>query len=603
MPGGFGQQSQMPGGFGQQSPMLGGFAQQAQAQVVDEAVVALPFAQAALWASDLKELRLCDKGIDELETGCPSRPEHGGAGFLSSVFTWRYALNNLRVAIVAAAAGSGGGPAPPEGTAEATLQVLHALDEIMERPVIAVFAEIAQAARHLFDSVTPWLRSQPPVPVVVNPGTHPATPLHYAWPSDGRTTLGQANFELLNGVQMPAIGFGTWKIYPPEAYQAVRWALEAGYRHIDTAEGYANEADIGRAIHDSGIPRQELFIATKASSVPMGMTDAAHTEDIFAAQLQQLGTEYVDVYMLHTPPQDPVLLRTVWATMESLFERGRIRALGISNCDVNDLKAVLSFAKIPPSYIQNLFKVYKPGAQMLSGDADVVALAQANGIAVMGYSIQNAWPHIMPPLSDPLVAAVAARVGRTPSQVLHRWTLQRGVGVIPKSTSQARIRENARLLDFKLGETEMRVLDGLSSLSESGAMMPVRPAQQEDLFGLAVLSAPGGAAATSSEPRPAVPHVPWGTSPEHGSPELLQRTRDQGFSFAAIRSYLIGGTEALSPGQCREKCIQEPRCAAWEVCAPYDPQSGCEGCYLIGEAPPTTISVQGWHAAIERPAR
>ena len=355
----------------------------------------------------------------------------------------------------------------------------------------------------------------------------------WSWPSnrDGRS-LREAAFTLRTGARMPVVGFGTWRLWAKAAYEPVRWALEAGYRHLDTAEGYANEAEIGRAIADSGIPREEIFIATKASSIPKGLTDMAYAGDVFAFQLSQLGTDYVDLYMLHTPPPEPAQLQALWAIMEGFFEEGRARALGISNCDVKELEFLLSFARIAPAYVQNLFKVYKPGEQIPNND--VVAFAQANGMVVMGYSVQTEWPHIMSPLEDPHVLAIAASVGRSASQVLHRWALQRGVGVIPKSATKARIFENARLFDFeilscipegnrsnrpnkrsrscrignsgenfpmfpdlttqktavsvlqtsklcqpRLNEAAMRVLDGLATLSESGPGQ-VKPYAQEE---------------------------------------------------------------------------------------------------------------------------
>lgn len=235
---------------------------------------------------------------------------------------------------------------------------------------------------------------------------------------------------------MPAVGFGTWRLWAKDAYQPVRWALEAGYRHLDTAEGYANEAEIGKAISDSGIPREEIFIATKASSVPKGLTDMGHAAEVFAFQLAQLGTHYVDLYMLHTPPPDPKQLQLLWQIMETFYDEGRARALGVSNCDVKELQFILSFARIPPAYVQNLFKIYKPGEQIFTDD--VVAFAQSNGMVFMGYSVQTEWPHVMSPLEDPHILAISASVGRTPSQVLHRWALQRGVGVIPKSATRSR---------------------------------------------------------------------------------------------------------------------------------------------------------------------
>eukprot|EP00933_Yihiella_yeosuensis_P058625 TRINITY_DN5924_c0_g7_i1.p1 TRINITY_DN5924_c0_g7~~TRINITY_DN5924_c0_g7_i1.p1 ORF type:complete len:621 (-),score=94.23 TRINITY_DN5924_c0_g7_i1:69-1931(-) len=565
--------------------------QQAHAQAIGTVVLPAPFAQAAIWASELPALRICDNGIDDA-AGCPGRPEHGGAGFLSTVFTWKYALNNLRALVVVAARSDTISP-PPEGTAEMIVQLLDALDQLLEQPIVDAVGRITQMCRSTFNQLRDWLVSQSPVMLRI--GNTPSQSIvgRYAWPSDGKTALGQATFTLRTGAKMPAVGFGTWRLWAKEAYQPVLWALQAGYRHIDTAEGYANEAEIGRAIVDSGIPRSELFIATKLSSVPRGLADISHTADIFAMQLAQLGTDYVDMYMLHTPPNDMSQLQTLWSILETFYEQGRARALGVSNCDVNDLRAIFSFAKIPPVYIQNLFKIYKPGEQMPMNNEDVVAFAQANQITVMGYSGQTEWPHVMPPLEDPHVLAVAVQVGRTPSQVLHRWALQRGIGVIPKSSSKERIIENSRLLDFELSESLMRYLDGLATLSESGAAT-IKPSVQEDLFSLKVLSA--GVQQPQQQQQPL--HS-WDPSAGHGSAELLAATKDQGFQYTAIRDHLLGAPINLPPGGCREACLAEQRCAAWEVCAPYNPQAGCEGCYLIGQAVPT-VRVEGWHAAVER---
>ena len=298
------------------------------------------------------------------------------------------------------------------------------------------------------------------------------------------------------------------------------------------------------------------------------------------------------MYMLHTPPPDPAQLRAIWAVFERFYDQGRARALGISNCDVRELRELLSFARVPPAYVQNLFKVYKPGEQVVSGE-DVVAFAHANQMAVMGYSVQTEWPHVLPPLQDPHVASLAARLGRTPSQVLHRWALQRGVGVIPKSASRERIAENARLLDFELSEAAMRLLDGLATLSESGAARPAKPAHQEDVYSLSALS---------SEPPPLSAAAPPSAAAagDQGSEELLAQTRNRGFLFAAIQQSLLGPAVNLPPGACHEACAAEPACMAWEVCAPYDPKAGCEGCYLVGAVPASMVEVSGWHAAVIR---
>jgi len=580
----------------------------------DLAVVPVfPLAQAALWAADLPDLKLCDSGIDEAG-GCPTRPEHGGAGFLSTVFTWRYALNNLRAALVAVAATSGsGGASLPQGAAEATLNLLRAFDGLMEQPRLDYFGEITRSSRALFQSLRPFLTALPPLqqalPQAVPPLQHPSSSLRrrWSWPSSPHgSPLQQAAFTLRTGARMPAVGFGTWRLWAKDAYQPVRWALEVGYRHIDTAEGYANEAEIGRAIRDSGLPRTELFIATKASSVPKGLTEIAYTQAVFDMQLEQLGLDYVDVYMLHTPPQDLGQLHQIWSLLESLYDRGRARALGISNCDINELRYLLNVARVPPAYIQNLFKVYKPGEQMPSGQEDIVAFAQANGVAVVGYSVQTEWPHILPPLQDPHVLAIASRVKRTASQVLHRWALQRGVAVIPKASSRERILENAQLFDFELDEAAMRLLDGLATLSEAGANAPVRPLHEEDVYNLGTLAD----AAAVPIPEAMVSQISHGAGAsgqlpkqEQGSPELIERTRDQGFTFVSIRDHLLGSAVDLPPSACQQRCLGEPRCAAWEVCAPVDPRAGCDGCYLIGAtAALEPIRIEGWHAAVERAA-
>lgn len=546
----------------------------------------------------------CDGGIDDAK-GCPAIPEHGGPGFLSTVFTWRYALNNLRSTLATHGANA------PQGAMQLTLQLLGALDLLMQDLQIHgslrpdVFREVAQQARGLFNSLQMFLQTAQTVTgILPQPSAlQPQLIRRWTWPSDGRTSLSQAAFTLRGGIKMPAVGFGTWRLWAKEAYQPVRWALEAGYRHIDTAEGYANEEFIGQAIRDSGVPREDLFIATKASAVPKGLADMSHTEDIFNMQLSQLGVDYVDLYMLHTPPQDPGQLKALWGILEGIYMKGRIKALGISNCDPADLQAVFSVARVQPAYIQNLFKIYKPGTQMRKdGEDDIVLLAQANEIVVMGYSVQTEWPHVMSPLSDPHVVWISQQLGRTPSQILHRWALQRGVGVIPKSATQARIAENARLFDFEIPESQMRILDGLATLSESGASLPLKPSHQEDVFGLSSSMSSAQVVSTGASGTSQIHQRPqWGTSPDHGSPAFLERTRNQGFKFEDIRASLLGDAFDVSPASCQQSCLADQRCVAWEVCAPFDPASGCGGCLLIGGvAPAATTPTEGWHAAIER---
>lgn len=262
-----------------------------------------------------------------------------------------------------------------------------------------------------------------------------------------------------------------------QAYDATLAALQVGYRHIDTAQAYMNEQEVGFAIRDSGIPRGELFLATKISDPD----EFTVLEQRLEAQLAALGTDYLDLYMLHSPG-DKVAREAAWRTMEDLLSKGKVRSLGVSNFGVRELEELLAFARVKPVYVQNKFSVYNPGEQQV-GSKPILAFAQEHGIQVMGYSVINPWPFMIPPMEDPHVQALATRYGRSPAQVLHRWALQLGVAVIPKSATAARIQENARLLDFELSELDMRLLGGIVILSESIANS-VQPAWADDVYGL-----------------------------------------------------------------------------------------------------------------------
>jgi len=277
---------------------------------------------------------------------------------------------------------------------------------------------------------------------------------------------------------MPLLGFGTWQLLGQQAYDATLAALRAGYRHIDTAQAYANEREVGLAIRDSGIPRSEIFIATKISDPQ----EYAQLERRLAEQLAALGTDYLDLYMLHTPG-DKGGQEAAWRAMEALHAQGRVRSLGVSNFSPGQLDELLAFARVRPVYVQNKFSVYNPGEQQLAGPTSLSAYARGQGIAVMAYSTINPWPFMLPPLEDPHIRAVAGRCGRSPAQVLLRWALQLGAAVIPKSGTAQRIAENARLFDFELPEADMRLLSGLVTLSESNVGMR-SPSWADDVYGL-----------------------------------------------------------------------------------------------------------------------
>lgn len=426
-----------------------------------------------LWAATLPELALCNSGISER---CPPDTQHGGPNPLSALNTWNYAMNNLKAALH-----HSGEQVDPTLT-NAVAQVQGAIQNFFALPAIEQFAPIVTLAMQIFEAVTPWLGLQPPARVRFAP--LPAAAPVVTIPSDGAVPLGSVVFPLANGLQMPAVGFGTWKLEGASCYEAVKWALELGIRHIDTAEAYGNEAEIGRGLKDSGIPRRDVFIATKTTSVALGMAEPSHLEAILARQLQALQTDYVDVYMMHGAGVKGEQLRAVWQSMERVHDLGRVKALGVSNFGFEDLEDLWGFARVKPVYLQNIFKVYKQGEQIISkSPVSLLDWARAHSAAIVGYSVINSWPHLLPPLQDPHVLAVARTHSRTPSQVLHRWALQHGIAVIPKASSRERIRENSMLLDFELTPTEIAALDGLSTLSES-THDELRPAWSPDIYGM-----------------------------------------------------------------------------------------------------------------------
>eukprot|EP00927_Polykrikos_kofoidii_P038580 TRINITY_DN32994_c0_g1_i1.p1 TRINITY_DN32994_c0_g1~~TRINITY_DN32994_c0_g1_i1.p1 ORF type:complete len:903 (+),score=121.79 TRINITY_DN32994_c0_g1_i1:160-2709(+) len=442
------------------------------------------FASTALWAATLPELTKCNAGIGE---ECPPDTQHGGANLLSAMNTWNYALNNLKAAVRFT------GIAVDPSLSQAVSQTQRAMHEFLKFPALEHFNPIMAALIQIFDVVRPWLQSQGPVRVPLPASAAAQIGAVQKIPADGSATPATVVVTLSNGVKMPLVGFGTWKLEGTACYNAVLWALQSGVRHIDTAEAYGNEADIGRAIKDSGVPREEVFIASKATSVPLGMAELSYFETIFAGQLESLQTDYLDVYMLHAAGVKGQELEAVWRAMERLVDLGRVRALGVSNFGISEAEELWSFSRIKPVYMQNIFKVYKQGEQIQSGSAvGLVDWARAHGVSLVGYSVINSWPHLLPPLEDPHVLAIAKAHERTASQVLHRWALQSGVAVIPKASSKERIRENMLLFDFELTQAEMAGLSGLATLSES-TDVEVLPSWSQDLFGLGPQSGLPGA--------------------------------------------------------------------------------------------------------------
>jgi diketogulonate reductase-like aldo/keto reductase len=254
--------------------------------------------------------------------------------------------------------------------------------------------------------------------------------------SDGRACV------LADGNRMPMLGLGVWQMPDgPECVNAVRWALELGYRHIDTAQAYGNEESVGKALRDSGVPRDEVFLTTKFfpdHKDPVGEAERS---------LRRLGVDQVDLYLIHWPQGGPTW---AWPGMERAQELGLARSIGVSNFSVSELDQVIAAGTTGPVVNQVQFSA----AEYRRGLLDA---CRARSIALEAYSPLGTGRH----LSNKSVSQVAERVGRTPAQVLLRWCLQRDVPVIPKSTHRDRIAENAQVFDFTLSQQDMTELDGL----------------------------------------------------------------------------------------------------------------------------------------------
>jgi diketogulonate reductase-like aldo/keto reductase len=255
--------------------------------------------------------------------------------------------------------------------------------------------------------------------------------------ADGRARV------LADGHQMPILGLGVWQVPDGmESVNAVRWALDLGYRHIDTAQAYGNEESVGRALRDSGVPRHEVFLTTK-------FYPGSGEDPVAAAEqsLRRLGVDQVDLYLIHWPAGGPTW---AWPGMERARELGLARSIGVSNFGASELEDVIAAGKIAPAVNQVEFSPLEYRRGLLDA-------CRRRQVAVEAYSPLGTGRH----LSDETVNRVAQRTGRTRAQVLLRWCLQHDVLVIPKSTHRERIAENAQIFDFALSDEDMAELDAL----------------------------------------------------------------------------------------------------------------------------------------------
>ncbi|WP_029115382.1 aldo/keto reductase [Mycobacterium sp. URHB0044] len=265
--------------------------------------------------------------------------------------------------------------------------------------------------------------------------------------------------ELNDGARIPQLGFGVYKVAPDETADAVRTALDIGYRHIDTAAMYHNEQGVGEGIRAAGVDRSDVFITSKLNN---GFHEPADARSAFAATLAALGTDYVDLYLIHWPL--PTLYDgdfiSTWQTLEEFAGDGRARSIGVSNFQVSHLQRLAAATDTVPA-------VNQIEAHPYFTNAAVRDYGRQHGI------VTEAWSPIArgKVLADPVVTRIAEATGRTPAQVVLRWHVQRGDVVFPKSVSPQRIAENFAVFDFELSAADLEAISALDR-GEAGRIGP-----------------------------------------------------------------------------------------------------------------------------------
>jgi diketogulonate reductase-like aldo/keto reductase len=249
---------------------------------------------------------------------------------------------------------------------------------------------------------------------------------------------------LADGVQLPMVGFGTWNLRGHQAHVGVRAALAVGYRHLDTATMYGNEAEIGRALADSGLDRGELFLTTKIRA-----SDAGRERSVLRKSLRALGTDYVDLWLVHWPPSSAAARRQLWNELRGLRDEGLARAIGVSNYRFSQLDDLIAATGEAPAVNQIHWNPWRY-------DSDVVAGHKQRSVTLEGYS-----PLKGVNLGDPVLTEVAAGHGVSTAQVVLRWHLEHGIPVIPRSSKPDRIAANFDLFGFTLSAKDVTRINSL----------------------------------------------------------------------------------------------------------------------------------------------
>jgi len=263
----------------------------------------------------------------------------------------------------------------------------------------------------------------------------------------------QSTVTLHNGIKMPYFGLGVYKAEAgEETYNAVKTALQVGYRSIDTAALYGNEEDVGRAVRESGIPREEIFVTTKVWNTDQGYDN---TLKAFETSMKKLNLEYVDLYLIHWAVKDKYL--DTWRALETLYKEGRVRAIGVSNFQIHHLEAIMERFDEKPT-------VNQVELHPLLSQVELRQFCKEHQIAVEAWSPLGRGKL----LDHPTIVEIGKKYGKTPAQIILRWHLQNDIIVIPKSVNEVRIRENANVFNFELSLEDMEKINAMNENKRFG---------------------------------------------------------------------------------------------------------------------------------------
>jgi 2,5-diketo-D-gluconate reductase A len=268
----------------------------------------------------------------------------------------------------------------------------------------------------------------------------------------------QLYLSLHDGARIPQVGLGVWQTPDNEAAPAVKAALDAGYRHVDTAAVYENEQGVGEGIRQSGLPRSDIFLTTKLWNTDQGYEQ---TLKAFEASLKRLGTDYVDLYLIHWPSAHRGLFVDTWKALVTLKEEGRAKSIGVSNFYPEHIEKIVAETGVVP--VINQIELHPDFQQR-----ETRAFHEKHKIATQSWSPLGQGKL----LGHPVIAEIAQKLERTPAQVIIRWHIENGLVVIPKSVTPSRIVENFKVFDFKLSAED---LDRLNGLDDAGARIGPDP--------------------------------------------------------------------------------------------------------------------------------